>query len=119
MAITDNDLLIAHIHKINAEIAGQVLGRLETWLKFAADKPTNLPEGLDLDTARENWEQVLLWFEDALLVALFKNDWGEVYDMIRQLKDCKDSKQEEDGTKHREAMENLNAVFDLAFNKQS
>lgn len=118
MAITDNDLLIAHIHKINTEIAGQVLGRLETWLKFAADKPTNLPEELDLDTARENWEQVLIWFEDALLVALFKSDWGEVYEMVRQLQTYKDEKGEvEDNLKHREAMANLDAAFDLAFGR--
>lgn len=127
MGITDNDLLIAHIHKINAEITGQALHRLETWLKFAADKPTLLPEELDLDAARDNWEQVLIWFEDALLLALLKNDWGEVYSTIQQLqhkeKDEENtasnfqkwltSQQEKQAT----AEENLDAAFDLAFQR--
>ncbi|MFB8788634.1 MAG: hypothetical protein U7123_07225 [Potamolinea sp.] len=117
--MTDNELLAAnikiYIDKISADTTFHALHRLEVWLKYAESSPLNPPEGIDLEEARGNWEQVLIWFEDALLLALFKNDWGEVYDMIRQLKDCKDSKQEEDSTKHREAMQNLDAAFDLAF----
>jgi len=121
MAITDNDLLIAHIHKINAEITGQALHRLETWLKFAADKPTNLPEEFDLDTARENWEQVLIWLEDALLAALLTNDWNDVYSTIQQLQH-QEKVQTNTASKFQEYLDsqqeqNLDATFDLAFQR--
>jgi hypothetical protein len=121
MAITDNDLLIAHIHKINTEITGQALHRLETWLKFAADKPTNLPEEFDLDTARENWEQVLIWLEDALLAALLTNDWNDVYSTIQQLQH-QEKVQTNTASKFQEYLDsqqeqNLDATFDLAFQR--
>ena len=87
--MTDNDLVAAnikvYIDKISADTTLHALHRLEVWLKYAESTPLNPPEGIDLEEARENWEQVLVWFDDALLAALLTGDFAGVHETIQIL----------------------------------
>jgi hypothetical protein len=95
-----------------AEVAAAL--RLEDWLKGARIPKPPSDSGVDLDQMRDDWEQVLLSFEDALLIAVFTNDWRDFDELVNSLRTDKVSHSQDDETT---AEQNLNSLCDIAFGK--
>jgi len=104
------DVIKFEVSQRQAEVAAAL--RLEDWLKGAyIPKPDSV---IDLEQMRDNWEQVLLSFEDALLIAVFTNDWRDFDELVNSLRTDKVSHTQDDETT---AGQNLDSLYDIAFGK--